>query len=280
MPTKCCWVINSRLTSERKDSTSPSSFINHSTLPLEHSSAKLLVFTCTGALNRLRTHRRVGFTRRRGNHRHDHSQFQRDIDWRHRRLSLSLSLSLYYSQKSLTHNIRSASALPIIEASQSYSTFCDTRLHAYLWHVMTLITVFSTLRLHTLCTFSHEPPHLALMASNKFLIDHLLIARPRLGTLHTSVEFSFSGEDHHIKGLLLSVFVQCNDHVSYIQVTSPWGWWTLNATITHFTSSRPRPHVQPITFFELLLDVVVISGNRLQLVKCRLNLLSAFTIKR
>ena len=44
-------------------------------------------------------------------HMHDHSRFQRDIEWRHRRLSLSLSLS----QKSLTHNIGSASALPIIK---------------------------------------------------------------------------------------------------------------------------------------------------------------------
>ena len=51
-------------------------------------------------------------TRRRGNHMHDHTRFQCDIEWRHRRLSLSLSLSL--SQKSLTHNIGSASALPII----------------------------------------------------------------------------------------------------------------------------------------------------------------------
>ena len=47
-----------------------------------------------------------------------------------------------------------------IEASQSYGTFCDTHLHAYVWHVMTLIAVFSTLRLETLCTFSHEPPQL------------------------------------------------------------------------------------------------------------------------
>ena len=47
-----------------------------------------------------------------------------------------------------------------IESSQSYSTFCDTRVHAYAWHVMTLIAVFSTLRLRTLCTFSHEPPQL------------------------------------------------------------------------------------------------------------------------
>ena len=42
--------------------------------------AKLLVFTCTQALDRLRTRRRVGSTRRRGNHMHDHSQFQRDIN--------------------------------------------------------------------------------------------------------------------------------------------------------------------------------------------------------
>ena len=32
------------------------------------------------ALDRLRTRRRVGSTRRRGNHMHDHSRFQRDID--------------------------------------------------------------------------------------------------------------------------------------------------------------------------------------------------------
>ena len=42
---------------------------------------------------------------------HDHSRFQRDID---DVTGVSLSLSLYYSQKSLTHNIGSASALPII----------------------------------------------------------------------------------------------------------------------------------------------------------------------
>ena len=43
MPTKYCWVILGRLTSERKASTSPSSFINHSTLLLERSSTKFLV---------------------------------------------------------------------------------------------------------------------------------------------------------------------------------------------------------------------------------------------
>ena len=35
MPTKCCWVIYGRLTSERKASTSLSSFINHSTMLLD-----------------------------------------------------------------------------------------------------------------------------------------------------------------------------------------------------------------------------------------------------
>ena len=44
---------------------------------------------------------------------HDHSRFQRDIN-DVTGVSLSLSLSLSLSQKSLTHNIGSASALPII----------------------------------------------------------------------------------------------------------------------------------------------------------------------
>ena len=69
---------------------------------------------------RLRTRRRVciciGSTRCRGNHMHDHSRFQRDID---DVTGVSLSLSLYYSQKSLTHNIGSASALPIIEKTST-----------------------------------------------------------------------------------------------------------------------------------------------------------------
>ena len=52
---------------------------------------------------------------------HDHSRFQRDID---DVTGVSLSLSLYYySQKSLTHNIGSASVLPIIKnAACSAST--------------------------------------------------------------------------------------------------------------------------------------------------------------
>ena len=77
---------------------------------------------------RLRTRRRVciciGSTRCRGNHMHDHSRFQRDID---DVTGVSLSLSLYYSQKSLTHNIGSASALPIIKPMiKSLLTNCTT----------------------------------------------------------------------------------------------------------------------------------------------------------
>ena len=74
---------------------------SHSTLLLERSSAKLLVFTCTctRALDRLscrtRGRVRVGSTRRRGNHMHDHSRFQCDIKWRHRRLSLSTTHKSY-----------------------------------------------------------------------------------------------------------------------------------------------------------------------------------------
>ena len=77
---------------------------------------------------RLRTRRRVGSTRRRGNHMHDHSRFQRDIN---DVTGLSLSLYYYYSQKSLTHNIGSASALPIISAGALNSDFTVTSAHAF-----------------------------------------------------------------------------------------------------------------------------------------------------
>ena len=117
MPTKWYWVIHGRLTSERKAYTCH----RHSSITRPLPAARALKHqapcTCLNSnawtLDRLRTGRRVGSTggtRRRGDHMHDHSRFQRDIEWRHRRLSLSLSLS----QKSLTHNIGSASALPII----------------------------------------------------------------------------------------------------------------------------------------------------------------------
>ena len=124
MPTKCSWVIHGSLTSERKASTSPSSFINHSTLLLNRAlkrQAPGLVFTCmhfeVRGLDRLRTRRRVGSTHRRGNHMHDHSRFQRDIN---DVTGISLFLSLFYSQKSLTHNIGSASVLPIIQVESKY----------------------------------------------------------------------------------------------------------------------------------------------------------------
>ena len=55
MPTKCCWVIHGSLTSERKASTSPSSFINHSTLLLNRAlkrHASSLSFTCTSKFER------------------------------------------------------------------------------------------------------------------------------------------------------------------------------------------------------------------------------------
>ena len=121
MPTNCCWVIHGSLTSEGRASTSPLPFINHSTLLLNRALKRqapcLYMHFEVRALDRLRvrTRRRVGSTcaRRRGNHMHDHSRFQRDIN-DVTGVSLSLSLSLYLSQKSLTDNIGSASALPII----------------------------------------------------------------------------------------------------------------------------------------------------------------------
>ena len=92
-----CWVIHGSLTSERKASTSPSSFINHSTLLLNRALKRqahcLYMHFEIQALDRLRTRRRVGSTRRRGNHMHDHSRFQRDIN-DVTGVSLSLSLPL------------------------------------------------------------------------------------------------------------------------------------------------------------------------------------------
>ena len=60
----------------------------------------ILVFTFTQALDRLRTRRRVGSTRCRGNHMHDHSRFQRDID---DVTGVSLSLSLSPPLTKVTH---------------------------------------------------------------------------------------------------------------------------------------------------------------------------------
>ena len=53
---------------------------------------------------------------------HDHSRFQRDIND-----VTGVSLSLYLSQKSLTHNIGSASALPIIPLSVAAPIDTTTR---------------------------------------------------------------------------------------------------------------------------------------------------------
>ena len=138
MPTKCCWVIHGSLTSERKASTSPSSFINHSILLLNRAlkcqAPCFYMHFEVGALDRLRTRRRVGSTRRRGNHMHDHSRFQRDIN---DVTGVSLSLSLSLSQKSLTHNIGSASALPIILPSL---ISCDFLIVAILFYFAYLFT--------------------------------------------------------------------------------------------------------------------------------------------
>ena len=109
------WPANAKLPLPHRRSS-----ITRPCCSIERSSAKLLVFSRlymhfeVRALDRLRTRRRVGSTRRRGNNMHDHSRFQCDIND-----VTGVSLSLYLSQKSLTHNIGSASALPIIISSQS-----------------------------------------------------------------------------------------------------------------------------------------------------------------
>ena len=87
----------------------PSSFINHSILLLERSSAKLLVFTCTRTLDRLcigsadwTSRRRVRSTRRWGNHMHDHSRFPQDFDD-----VTGVSLSLSTTTTTTTHKSHS-----------------------------------------------------------------------------------------------------------------------------------------------------------------------------
>ena len=89
----------------------PSSLINHSTLLLERSSAKLLVFYSSTRSRRAVEVIICMITR-------DFSVISIDVTGVS--LSLSLSLSLYYySQKSLTHNIGNASAFPIIMSTKS-----------------------------------------------------------------------------------------------------------------------------------------------------------------
>ena len=103
MPQNDVGWSHGRLTSEHKASTSLSSFINHSTLVLERSSAKLFVFTCTRVRDRLRTRQRVGVCLRAVEViicmiTRDLSVISIDVTG----VSLYLSISLYYSQK-LTH---------------------------------------------------------------------------------------------------------------------------------------------------------------------------------
>ena len=123
MPTKCCWLIHGSLTSERKASTSPSSFINHSTLLLNRAlkrQAPCYMHFEVRALDRLRLSEseRVDALGLRSVEviicmiTRDFSVISMTSQ---ASLSLSLSLSLSpLSQKSLTHNIGSASALPIM----------------------------------------------------------------------------------------------------------------------------------------------------------------------
>ena len=119
---KWYWVIHGTLTIERKIRF-PSLLINHSTLLLERSSAELLVFITimhSNTRQALNYSERVDAFGRRAVEviicmiTRDFSVISIDV----RGVSLSLSLSL--SQKSLTHNIGSASALPIIFVTQPY----------------------------------------------------------------------------------------------------------------------------------------------------------------
>ena len=87
------WPANAKLPLPHRRST-----ITRPCCSIERLSAKLLVMHFeVRALDRLRTRRRVGSTRRRGNHMHDHSRFQRDIN---DVTGVSLSLSLSDSHKS------------------------------------------------------------------------------------------------------------------------------------------------------------------------------------
>ena len=98
MSTKWYWVIHGMLTSEHKASTLHFPIVIQQTLDPAARALKRQVpcrrLYMHSSTRQAQIRRRVGSTRRRGNHMHDHSRFQRDIEWRHRRLSLSLSLSL------------------------------------------------------------------------------------------------------------------------------------------------------------------------------------------
>ena len=154
MPTKCGWVIHGSLTSERKASTSPSSFINHSTLLLNRALKRQAPCLCmhfeVRALDRLGTRRRVGSTRRRGNHMHDHSRFQRDIN-DVTGVSLSLSLPLtkvtdaqyrkrFRASYNMTVSYFGASSAHV-SVRWSYNSCCD-------------VTSLSLSQLHTPSTYT------------------------------------------------------------------------------------------------------------------------------
>ena len=124
MPTKCCWVIHGSLSSERKASTSPSSFINHSTLLLN----RALKRQAPCLLHALRSS-----SARQAQTQSESERVDVDAlglraveviicmitrDFSVISMTSQASLSLYLSQKSLTHNIGSASALTIIDNSE------------------------------------------------------------------------------------------------------------------------------------------------------------------
>ena len=130
------WPANAKLPRPHRRSS-----ITRPCCSIERSSAKLLVYMHfeVRALDRLRTRRRVGSTRRRGNHMHDHSRFQRDInDVTGVSLSLSLSLPLtkvtdaqYRKRFRASYNISPVSVLslcqtwgsPVGETLSSFSSF-------------------------------------------------------------------------------------------------------------------------------------------------------------
>ena len=122
MPTKCCRVIHGSLTSERKASTSPSSFINHSTLLLNRALKRQapILFTCTSKFERSTGSERVDALGLRAVE-VIICMITPDFSVISMTSQASLSLSLSLSQKSLTHNIGSASALPIIS---NFRKFC------------------------------------------------------------------------------------------------------------------------------------------------------------
>ena len=104
MPTKyparstAGWPANARLSLRRRYSSIDPAARSSAQAP--SSLALLSLHELRALTDRLRTRRRVGSTRRRGNHMHDHSWFQRDIDD-----VTGVSLSLSTSHKSHSRTI-------------------------------------------------------------------------------------------------------------------------------------------------------------------------------